>query len=236
MPLKRGYFYAKRRNAFMKSSKVQRMTTLAMLTAVAYAFMLVTRLHITFIPSLPFLSYDPKDIVIVIAGFIYGPVSALLVAFAVAFLELVTVSTTGPIGFAMNVLATSAFCCTAAFLYKRNHTRKGAIAGLVAGVAMLTAVMALWNIIVTPIYMHIPREVVAGMILPAFVPFNLLKGGLNAAASMFLYKPVVSMLRRARLVNPEAGEKHGIAASSLVVSAVIIVVCVVAILLIKASV
>ena len=41
-----------------------------------------------------------------------------------------TVSDTGPIGCIMNVLATCAFCCTAAFVYKKFHTRKGAVIGL----------------------------------------------------------------------------------------------------------
>ena len=51
--------------------------------------------------------------------------------------------------------------------------------------------------------MGYPRDAVADMLLPVFLPFNLLKGGLNAAFTMMLYKPVVSALRAARLV-PES--------------------------------
>lgn len=67
-------------------------------------------------------------------------------------------SDTGPIGFIMNVLATASFCCTASFVYKKVHTKKGAIVGLTLGVIMLTAVMLLWNYLITPIYQACPGK------------------------------------------------------------------------------
>ena len=61
----------------------------------------------------------------------------------------------------------------------------------------------LWNYLIAPIYMGIPRDAVAELLLPAFLPFNLIKGGLNAAITMLLYKPFVTALRRAGLLEPE---------------------------------
>lgn len=107
-------------------------------------------------------------------------------------------SDTGPIGFIMNVLATASFCCTASFVYKKIHTKKGAIVGLTLGVIMLTAVMLLWNYLITPIYQGLPRETVAAMLPTVFLPFNVVKGGLNMALILVLYKPVVTALRKAR--------------------------------------
>ena len=49
--------------------------------------------------------------------------------------------------------------------------------------------------------MGYPREAVVEMLLPAFLPFNLLKGGLNTAILFLIYKPVVSALRKAGLVE-----------------------------------
>ena len=77
---------------------------------------------------------------------------------------------------------------------------RGAVNGLVVGCVLMVAVMLLWNYLITPIYMGYPRETVAGMLLPAFLPFNLFKGGLNAAITLMLYKPVVIALRRASLL------------------------------------
>ena len=59
--------------------------------------------------------------------------------------------------------------------------------------------MLLWNYLLTPIYMGYPREAVAAMLPTTFLPFNLIKGGLNAAITMLLYKPVVTTLRKAGL-------------------------------------
>ena len=63
--------------------------------------------------------------------------------------------------------------------------------------------MLLWNYLITPIYMVMDRSVVAAMLVPVFLPFNLVKGGLNMALILLLYKPVVTALRRAKLV-PES--------------------------------
>ena len=172
-------------------------TTLAMLSGIAYVVMLVSKL----LPSVNgFLDFDFKDVVICIGGFTFGPVAAAVMAIVVAFVEMITISTTGLIGFVMNVLATCGFCCTATFVYKKRHTMVGAVLGLGLGVVVLTVVMLLWNYFLTPIYQGLPREAVADMLVPIFLPFNLAKGGMNMAATLLLYKPVVTALRKAGLV------------------------------------
>ena len=62
--------------------------------------------------------------------------------------------------------------------------------------------MLLWNYIITPLFMHVDRSVVVGMMLPVFLPFNLTKGGMNACIALLLYKPVVTALRATGLVEP----------------------------------
>ena len=181
----------------------KQLVTLAMLSAIAYAVMLLSK-------SLPsvngFLDFDFKDVIICVGGFVYGPLSAALMSILVAFIEMVTISGTGLWGFLMNCLATCAFCCTASYLYKRLHTKRGAVIGLSLGVVCLVAVMLLWNYLITPIYMGLPRQSVAAMLLPVFLPFNLAKGGMNMAVTLLLYKPIVTALRRARLAPPSHGQ------------------------------
>jgi riboflavin transporter FmnP len=172
---------------------------MAMLTAVAYVIMYLSKL----LPSVNgFLDFDFKDVVICISGFIYGPVPAAIISIVVALIESVTISHTGPIGLLMNVLATCSFCCTATFVYKKRHTMWGAVLGLSLGIVALVAVMLLWNYLITPIYQGVPRDVVVAMLPTVFLPFNLAKGGLNMAATLLLYKPVVTALRKAHLVAP----------------------------------
>ena len=128
--------------------------SLAMLTGIAYIVMLVSKL----MPSVMFLDFDFKDVVICIGGFTFGPSAAAIISILVAFIEMITISTTGPIGFIMNALATCAFCCTASFIYKKMHTKKGAVLGLACGVVCLVVVMLLWNYLITPLYMTGPLQ------------------------------------------------------------------------------
>jgi len=208
----------------------RRLTLMAMLAAMAYVAMLITRP----LPSVAgFLSYDLKDVVVAIAGFTLGPVPALLITLVVSLVEMVTVSLTGPIGLLMNVLSTSAFVLPSAILYQRNKSLKSAAVGLALGVVLMTAVMLAWNYIITPLYMNVPRAVVAGMLLPTFLPFNLVKGGLNAGITMLVYKPVSSALRRAGLLSPSGGgaSKRSFNLTATLVSAFVVATCVIVFIL-----
>lgn len=179
---------------------VRTITSIAMLTAISYVVMLLSKM----LPQVyGFLQLDVKDTVICIGGFIFGPLAAAVIAIVVALVEMFTASDTGIIGLIMNVLATTTFCCTASFVYKKVHNKKGAVIGLTLGTAVLTVVMLLWNYLITPIYMGMPREAVAAMLPTVILPFNLVKGGLNMALILVLYKPVVTALRKARLI-PES--------------------------------
>ena len=181
------------------------LVTMAMLTAVAFVVMWISKL----IPSVSgFLDFDFKDVVICIGGFTFGPTAAAVISIMVAFIEFFTVSTTGLIGLIMNILATTSFCCTACFIYKKKHTMKGAVMGLAVGVVVLVCVMLLWNYLITPLYMPgVTRAAIVPMLPTIFLPFNLAKGGMNMAATLLLYKPVVTALRRAGLVPPSSGSQ-----------------------------
>lgn len=178
--------------------RTRNLVLMAMLAAMAYVLMLVGR-----VPVVMFLKYDPKDVVLGIAGFMLGPGAAALISLLVSLIEMVTVSETGFIGFFMNVLSTCAFVCPAAWLYHRKRSLRSATIGLAVGVILMTIMMLAWNYIVTPIYMGYPRAAVAEMLLPIFLPFNLIKGVLNAAFTILLYKPISSALLRSKLISGE---------------------------------
>jgi len=178
---------------------VRTMVTLAMLAAVAWVVTYLCKV----IPSVNgFLDFEFKSVVICIGGFTLGPAAAIILSILVPVVEFFTYSGTGPFGLIMNIAATASFCCTACYAYKRQHSKQGAVIGLAAATVAMTVVMVLWNYLITPLYQGTPREVIAGMLLPVFMPFNLVKGGLNMAATLLLYKPVVTALRRAGLVPP----------------------------------
>lgn len=211
-------------------TNTKKLTTLAMLSAIAYIIMAVGR-----VPIVLFLKYEPKDVIITIGGFIFGPLSAFIISVLVSFAEMFTVSDTGFIGFIMNIISTCAFACTAGYIYKRNRTLKGAVYGLITGSFLMTTVMLLWNYLITPIYLGYPREAVAKLLIPAFLPFNLLKGGLNVALTMLLYKPLVNSLRRSNLI-PKSSKSNSVKKINfgvILVSGLIIVTCILFILVLN---
>ena len=193
-----------------KQFDVKKMVLLAMLAAVA--FMLVALIRI---PVVLFLSYEPKDVVITIGGFLLGPMASFVISLVVALVEMVTISTTGPIGCLMNLISSACFACTAAFVYKKKHSIGGAVLGLILASVAMIAIMLLWNWLITPLYMTgTSRSDIAAMLVPVFLPFNALKAGFNSALTLILYKPLVSALRKTGLIpkaeSQSAGTKWGI--------------------------
>ena len=177
----------------MKSKKL---TATAMFCAIAFVTVALGR-----IPVVLFLSYDPKDIVIALGGLIWGPLTACLISVVVSLIEMVTISDTGVIGFIMNILSTCSFACTASYIYKKKRSLKGAIVGLVLGSIAMICIMLLWNYLITPLYMNATRDEVVNLLLPVFLPFNLIKAGLNAGFTFLLYRPVISALRKSGFIE-----------------------------------
>ena len=183
----------------------KKITTVGMLCALAVIVNLL--IHFPMVPAVSFLSYDPKDIILVIGGFIYGPLTAFLMSLITSFLEIMYRGGT-LLDVLMNVISSCTFACVAAWIYKRNHTRSGAYIGLALGTLCCVLSMLLWNYIVTPIYFGMPREAVVAILLPGILPFNLLKCTMNAGVTLFLYKPIVSLFRRGNLVEQSRGGAH----------------------------
>ena len=179
----------------------------------ALAFVAVAVFRIPLIPSMAFLKYDPKDVVITFAGLSLGPAAAAVMTVIVSFIEMITVSESGIIGFVMNVLSTASFACVASLIYKKRHSFRGAVAGLCTGWAFMLVVMLLWNWLITPLYMNLTREAVEKLLVPSILPFNFVKGGFNTALTMIIYKPASNVLKHTGL-SLGSGDETGISENS----------------------
>lgn len=181
------------------------MVTLSILSALAYLVMLLSKV----LPNVSgFLEFDFKDMVIAIGGFVYGPMAAFTMTIVVSTLQSLFVGSSGFIGFVMNVIATGSFVGVASVIYWYRPNFKGAVIGLASGTLAMTALMLLWNYALTPAFMGIPRQSVVDMMLPVFLPFNLVKGGLNMGLTLTVYPKVMHALTKASLaVNPEEGRE-----------------------------
>ena len=207
----------------MTMTKTNKLTLTAILSAIACVLMLTVQIR--FMP-VEFLVYDPKDIIIVIGGFILGPLAVVAMSFIVSFVEMVTVSADGLVGLVMNIISSCSFALPAAIIYKRVRTLKGAFIGLVAGWLFVTAVMIMWNYIITPVYRGFPREAIVPMLPTIFLPFNLIKYGLGAAVTMLIYKPLSLTLQKIKVINKQ---EQKVSAKENLVIGLVLAVCLAAI-------
>ncbi len=194
----------------MRKSATYKLTLAALFSALAYLTAFILR--IPFVPAVGFLKYEAKDAIIALEALILGPSYGVITSLAVSLIEMVTISETGIIGAIMNFISTVTFILPVGLMYKHNRTVKTAVLGLGIGSLLTTATMLLWNYLISPYYMGVSREMVVSLLIPGFLPFNLVKSLINACLTYLLYKPIITTLRKAGLLpksESEGGKNRG---------------------------
>ena len=181
------------------TQKLNRIAATSIFAAIAYLSMFLTPFRVDF------LTFDIKDAVMTIGALYLGPLAGLAMSAVTSLLEMFTISQTGIDGMIMNFVGSATYTVVAALIYTYRKSLKNAVLGLVAATLSMTAVMLAANLIITPGFKGVPVEAVIAMIPTLLLPFNLLKGILNAALVMLLYKPVTTAMRATRLA---VGEQH----------------------------
>jgi len=181
----------------MKKTNVSRLVVAAM--GIALSIVLIYLIHLPIIPAAPWLEYDPADIPLMLLGFLYGPVWALIATAGACAIQAMTVSAgSGIIGFCMHFFATGLYVCVSGILYrvfKRDF--RAAIISTIIAFAAAVAMMIPLNLIFTPMY-GTPIEAVKELLLPAIVPFNLIKFGLNSVITLILYRLMYKTVLKSR--------------------------------------
>ena len=174
--------------------KTVRLAKMGMLVAISVV--LVYFIHFPIFPAVAFLEYDPADIPILLGPFAFGPVAGVLLTIVTSVVQGVTVSAaSGAYGIIMHIIATSVLVIVAGVIYKFNKTRKGAVIALICGTAAMAVVMIGANLIITPLFMGVPRSMVWDL-MPFIVGFNAIKAGINSIVTFFLYKRISGFLHR----------------------------------------
>ncbi len=182
----------------MEKTNVSKTTTklAKMGLLVAISIVLVYLIHFPIFPAVAFLEYDPADISIMIGTFAFGPLAGLALTVVTAVIQGLTVSASGGVyGILMHIIATGTFVLVAGNIYRVNKTKKGAIIALAVGVASWVIIMILANLVITPLFMGVTRDVVVGL-MPFIAAFNFIKAGINSIITFFLYKRVSKFLHR----------------------------------------
>ena len=168
---------------------------LAMFAALSIVLVVLIHFPFPFLPGAQFLEYDPADVPILIGTFAFGPVAGLLLTLVVSLVQGLTVSAgSGPWGILMHFVATGSMAAVAGLIYKKFHSFKGAIAALAFGALTMTVVMIPLNLLITPIYTGASVQIVAGMLLPAIIPFNAIKSVINCLITFIVYKHITRLM------------------------------------------
>lgn len=175
----------------MKKSKTRKLTIMAMLVAIAIILVYLVRIPI--FPIAPFLEYDPADIAIIIGTLGYGMGAGFMLTIVVSLLQGLTVSAgSGIIGVTMHIFATGALVCGIAIMAnKRKNKRNANTIACIIGTLCMTISMIIWNLVFTPLFLGVPMESVIAILVPAIIPFNLIKGGLNSILAFLIYDKIL---------------------------------------------
>ncbi len=177
----RGYFTA------------SRIAKLAMFTALAYV---VTFLEFPIFPAAPFLQLDFSNVFVLLSGFMYGPVAALIVSGAKELLSLLD-SGTGGVGEVANFLITFCFVIVPTLVYRRRKGLKTVLWTLAAGCVLMVAAGLVTNRFINfPLYMGAEAASSFAALWWYIVLFNLIKGVALSAVTVLLYKRVSWLLKK----------------------------------------
>ncbi len=177
--------------AMTKQSKsVLRLTQLGLLSALS---VVIGLFKFPILPIAPYLEFDFADTPIIIASLLFGTLPGLAVLLVVSLIQAFLLGGNGIIGFIMHFAASGVLLVTIKLIAGKaadiDRLRIGRIiTALVCGTLAMTLMMIPLNFIFTPILFSVEREFVAQMLLPAIIPFNLIKAGVNSVLSCLLYR------------------------------------------------
>lgn len=162
---------------------------MAMLTAISIVSLYIIRFPI--IPAASFLEYDCADIPVILGALLINPLSGIIVLLAVCILQAITVSAaSGWIGFLMHFIASTVLILPVSLIYKKKKSVKSLVIGFVVGTILMTLIMIPLNLVFTGIFLGAGTQTVVSMLMPAIIPFNLLKACINSICSFVLFIPL----------------------------------------------
>lgn len=176
----------------------KQLVTMALMCAIG---VILSFVEFPLLPGVTWLKFDASNMPAMVCGFAFGPGAGVAVGIVTAIIHgLLMADFTGAL---MNILTVTCFVLPAAIVYKKKRTYPAAIAGLVGSVVAATLGAVVGNLILTPMWLGVPLDAVIAMIIPILIPFNLLKGALNAVITLIVYKAI------SNLITPKKNQTKG---------------------------
>lgn len=177
--------------------KTYRLVLMAMYSAISVLAILFTRTPL--IPTASFLVYDMADIPILIATLTLGGPAGALVLLTVCLIQAFLMGGDGLVGFVMHFVSTGAMVAIFALICKTSNNIKRLILSAILATLAMTIIMIPMNLWLTVVFMGTPRSVVVSMLIPAIIPFNLIKAGLNCILTIITFKlasPIINKIQK----------------------------------------
>ncbi len=164
-----------------------RIAKIALLTALAYA---VTFLEFPIFPAAPFLQLDFSNVFVLLGGFMYGPLTAVLISGIKEVLSLLDSGTVG-VGEVANFIMTFAFVIIPVTVYRFKKGLGVVILTLAIGTLVAAAVALPVNQFINfPLFMPDSHAEVFAATWWYILLFNLIKGVAVSLVTVLLYKRI----------------------------------------------
>lgn len=180
----------------MKRRNTAYLTYSALMTALAIILTYFFEIPMSFFA--PWLKLDFSFVPTLLLGFSLGPIASLMTLVVTNLVHLLS-TTTGGVGQLANIIVGVCFLMPPAIMYRRNRNIKSAVVGMVIGIVLMT-VMA----VVVNRYILVPALLgdkaasfdMVKYLMSAIIPFNLIKGTINAGITFVLYKHLSRLLKK----------------------------------------
>ncbi len=156
----------------------------------------LSMLEFPILPAAPFYKLDPSGIPVLLAGFSMGLPAGMLTLLIKDLVGLLIHPSGGWVGQLADFIVLGAYTITTVTVYYGNKTRFTALIGMILGVLIMTGIAAVANLYILFPFYHIPNG--EALILPATIPFNLIKGVLLTIIPFLIYKPLSPLLKGRR--------------------------------------
>lgn len=167
----------------------RQLVTMALMCAIAA---LLSFIEFPLLPGVTWLKFDASNMPAMVAGFAYGPAGGIAVGIITAIIHgLLMADFTGAL---MNIMVVVCFVLPAALIYKKMHTFTGAIIGLVFSIIAGVIGAIIGNLLLTPSWLGVPFDAVVALIIPVLIPFNIIKGLINAVLTLIIYKSISNII------------------------------------------
>ena len=188
--------------------KVKTIAQIGMLSAIAVVLMLF-EIPLPFAPS--FYEIDFSEVPVLIGCFAMGPAAGAAIEFIKILLAINGTITAG-VGEFANLIIGCSFVVPAGIIYRKKHTKNGALIGMIVGTLFMTILGCFINAyLLLPTYakaFQMPIDALISMgnavnanitdmlTFVAFVvaPFNLIKGFLDSLIVLLIYKKISPVL------------------------------------------